>query len=156
VQPDDVLKQDWKDFDFARDIWGKGERDSFLIVLKEGMAGRAGRGRGRGRGRGKITGERGRTGGTRAIPHILDFLLHTSNHHLVSTPIHPLCSTRINHLCSFRGQGKGQGHQQHLSDPRQRPQNKEGFRPRGVQQRQRQDRQEEPKQEEAKGAEVDR
>jgi hypothetical protein len=24
VQPGDVLKHEWKDFDFTRDIWGKG------------------------------------------------------------------------------------------------------------------------------------
>jgi hypothetical protein len=34
VQPSDVLKQDWKELDFARDVWGKGERDSFLQVLR--------------------------------------------------------------------------------------------------------------------------
>jgi hypothetical protein len=47
VQPGDVPRQDWKELDFAWDVWGKGERDSFLKVLKAGIAGRGGRGRGR-------------------------------------------------------------------------------------------------------------
>jgi hypothetical protein len=104
VQPGDVLKQDWKELDFARDVWGKGERDSFLQVLREGMAGRAARGRGRVGEEGRITGERGRIGGTWAI--IPVSLLSSSNPLLVSTPIHHRCSTCISHTCSFRGEGK--------------------------------------------------
>jgi hypothetical protein len=53
VQPGDVLREDQKKLDFACDIWGKGERDPFLEVLRTGMVGRVGRGRGRGRGRGE-------------------------------------------------------------------------------------------------------
>jgi hypothetical protein len=50
VQPGDTLRQDLNKGSFATDCWGKGERDSFLKVLTEGMAGRPFRGRGCGRG----------------------------------------------------------------------------------------------------------
>jgi hypothetical protein len=75
---------------FSRKAW----------LVEQGVGGVGGEGGDR------ITREKDRTGGTWAIPHILDFLLQTFNHPSVSTPILPLCITRINHLCSFMEQGK--------------------------------------------------
>jgi hypothetical protein len=46
VQPGDTLKPELKVCNFTDGIWGRGEHDSFLQVLKEGTAGRAGRSRG--------------------------------------------------------------------------------------------------------------
>jgi hypothetical protein len=104
VQPGDVLKHEWKDFDFTRDIWGKGERESFLSVLKEGMAGRAGHGRGRGRGRGEdfwVEGQKWWNAGYHPGNPLQIFSLPS-----VTTLIHLLCNIRINRICSFKEQGK--------------------------------------------------
>jgi hypothetical protein len=42
------LKEDPQVSSFTEDIWGKGEKASFIQVLKGEIAGRAGRGKGRG------------------------------------------------------------------------------------------------------------
>jgi hypothetical protein len=52
VQVGDTLQEDPKSGEFVKDFWGRGERESFVKVHKNGMAGRAGKGRGRG-GRGE-------------------------------------------------------------------------------------------------------
>jgi hypothetical protein len=150
VQPDDVLKQDWMDFEFTRDIWGKGERDLFLRVLKEGMACRAGRERGRGRGRGGDYWGEGQNWWNTGYPPHPGFPPPHFQPPFGFYPHPPSLQYPHQPPMQFQGVGQGQGHQQHLNDPRKRPQNNEGFRPSGVQQRQRQDRQEEPKLEEEK------
>jgi hypothetical protein len=48
VQPRDTLSLDLKVCTFVAKIWGKGERESFVQVLKNSMAGRENKGRGRG------------------------------------------------------------------------------------------------------------
>jgi hypothetical protein len=48
VQPRDTLSLDPKVCTFVAKIWGKGERESFVQVLKNSMAGRENKGRGRG------------------------------------------------------------------------------------------------------------
>jgi hypothetical protein len=57
----------------------------------------------------RISGVRGRVGGTQVTHLILDFPLRISNHHLGSTPNLPYRNTHISHICSSMEQGRGLG-----------------------------------------------